>query len=62
LAHHLSRHHRERVKYAIQRLNMFTTLFTKELISRKEFEEAEENAAVRLKELEETEAELAGFS
>jgi multidrug resistance efflux pump len=37
---------------------MFKTLFTKELISRKEFEEAEENAAVRLKELEETEAEL----
>jgi putative peptide zinc metalloprotease protein len=49
---------RERVKYATQRLFMFTTLFTKELISRKEFEEAEENAAVRLKELEETEAEL----
>jgi putative peptide zinc metalloprotease protein len=49
---------RERLKYATQRLTMFTTLFTKELISRKEFEEAEENAAVRLKELEETEAEL----
>jgi putative peptide zinc metalloprotease protein len=49
---------RERLKYATQRLTMFKTLFTKELISRKEFEEAEENAAVRLKELEETEAEL----
>jgi putative peptide zinc metalloprotease protein len=49
---------RERLKYANQRLTMFTTLFTKELISRKEFEEAEENAAVRLRELEETEAEL----
>jgi putative peptide zinc metalloprotease protein len=49
---------RERLKYANQRLTMFRTLFTKELISRKEFEEAEENAAVRLRELEETEAEL----
>ena len=49
---------KERLKYATQRLTMFTTLFTKGLISRKEFEEAEENAAVRLKELEESEAEL----
>jgi putative peptide zinc metalloprotease protein len=49
---------KERVKYATQRLTMFKTLFTKEMISRKEFEEAEENAAIRLKELEESEAEL----
>jgi putative peptide zinc metalloprotease protein len=49
---------KERVKYATLRLTMFQTLFTKEMISRKEFEEAEENAAVRLKELEEADAEL----
>jgi putative peptide zinc metalloprotease protein len=49
---------KERLKYANQRFAMFNTLFTKQMISLKEFEEAEENAAVRLKELEETEAEL----
>jgi putative peptide zinc metalloprotease protein len=49
---------RERVKYADLRLSMFKTLFNKQLISRKELEEAEENAAVRVKELEEAEAEL----
>jgi multidrug resistance efflux pump len=37
---------------------MFNTLFTKDMISLKEFQEAEENAAVRSKELEESEAEL----
>jgi putative peptide zinc metalloprotease protein len=49
---------KERVKYADQRLSMFKTLFTKQLISLKEFQEAEENDAVRVKELEEAEAEL----
>jgi putative peptide zinc metalloprotease protein len=49
---------KERVKYASQRLSMFKTLFAKEMISLKEFQEAEENAAVRLRELEESEAEL----
>jgi putative peptide zinc metalloprotease protein len=49
---------KERVKYADQRLSMFKTLFAKEMISLKEFQEAEENAAVRSKELEEAEAEL----
>ncbi len=49
---------KERVKYADQRLSMFKALLTKQLISLKEFQEAEENAAVRMKELEEVEAEL----
>src|SRR6266545_2549234 len=49
---------KQRVKYADQRLSMFNTLFTKDMISLKEFQEAEENAAVRVKELEEAEAEL----
>ena len=49
---------KERVKYADQRLSMFKALLTKQLISLKEFQEAEENAAVRMKELEEAEAEL----
>jgi multidrug resistance efflux pump len=49
---------KERLKYANERLTMFKTLFTKQMTSLKEFQEAEENAAVRLKELEEAEAEL----
>jgi putative peptide zinc metalloprotease protein len=49
---------KERVKYADQRLAIFKAAFVKQLISLKEFQEAEENAAVRLKELEEVEAEL----
>jgi multidrug resistance efflux pump len=49
---------KERLKYADQRFGMFKTLYTKQMISLKDFEEAEENAAVRLKEFEETEAEL----
>ena len=49
---------KERLKYADQRFGMFKTLYTKQMISLKDFQEAEENAAVRLKEFEETEAEL----
>jgi multidrug resistance efflux pump len=49
---------KQRVKYADQRLSMFNTLFSKDMISLKEFQEAEENAVVRSKELEESEAEL----
>jgi putative peptide zinc metalloprotease protein len=49
---------KERVKYANERLAMFKALFAKQFISLKDFQEVEENAAVRQKELEEAEAEL----
>jgi multidrug resistance efflux pump len=49
---------KERVKYATERLAMYRTLYEKQMVSLKEFQEAEENAAVRLRELEEAEAEL----
>lgn len=48
----------ERLKLAKNHLARFKALFEKQLISLKDFQEAEENAAVRGKELEEAQAEL----
>jgi putative peptide zinc metalloprotease protein len=48
----------ERLKYAQSTLDMFTALRNQESVSRKELAEAEEQRAVRAKELEEAQAEL----
>ena len=48
----------ERLKYGKTHLDMLEALFTKNLVSRKEYEEAQEEAAVRAKELDEAKGRL----
>lgn len=49
---------KERLKYAKNSLDRFRTLFEKALVPRQQFERAEEETALREKELEEAQAEL----